>query len=106
MSETLAATARQSLITQLSEPHSTTALPTPPGRLTMAELMVVTMLREAGGVVTYREIFDAIRRGGPHHDNYVNNVRVIIFKVRRKLGAVVQIENIPGCGYAMQRSST
>ena len=81
--------------------------------LTLTEYAIVRfMVANAGGDVTYREIYDLVRGkdfvAGYGPDGYRANVRSFIKRIRKKFrevdGDFDQIENYPGFGYRWRRS--
>ena len=67
-------------------------------RLTNKELAVLEVLLSAdGAVVSAEELLE--RAWDEHADPFTNAVRVMMVKLRRKLGKPPLIETIPGAGY-------
>ena len=67
-------------------------------RLTNKELAVLEVLLAAdGAVVSAEELLE--RAWDEHADPFTNAVRVIMVKLRRKLGPPPLIETVPGAGY-------
>ncbi len=67
-------------------------------RLTNKELAVLEVLLGAGGaVVSAEELLE--RAWDEHADPFTNAVRVMMVKLRRKLGNPPLIETLPGAGY-------
>ena len=67
-------------------------------RLTNKELAVLEVLLSAdGAVVSAEELLE--RAWDEHADPFTNAVRVMMVKLRRKLGNPPLIETIPGAGY-------
>ena len=67
-------------------------------RLTNKELSVLEILLAAdGAVVSAEELLE--RAWDEHADPFTNAVRVMMVKLRRKLGSPPLIETVPGAGY-------
>lgn len=83
--------------------------------LTLTEFKIVQHLaNNAGGDVTYREIYDIVRGhgfvAGTGDDGYRSNVRTFVKRIRQKFRNVdngfEEIENYPGFGYRWRAEPT
>lgn len=79
-------------------------------KITASESRVVSLLfANAGAYVPYRAVYDTVRpdrkgfHAGQGEDGYLQNVRSIIKRLRKKLAVIGyepnQIENLPTVGY-------
>lgn len=70
-------------------------------RLTNKELAVLEVLLGAdGAVVSAEQLLE--RAWDEHADPFTNAVRVMMVKLRRKLGNPPLIETVPGAGYRIR----
>lgn len=69
--------------------------------LTVKEFALLgELLRAAGTVVTTEQLLDKV--WDENIDPFTNTVRVMVMKLRRKLGEPAVIETVPGAGYRLR----